>query len=527
MIDKLLTTCDQEPIHILSRIQQSGFVFVVSYEDFSVLQVSDNCIDLIHCDPDFILNRPLQNFFDDLFMQRIKDNVTLRFFEKRHFKAFSAVNNSKKLFCAVHCEERFIILEISVENSALDMSTEMMFTRAVSYDNPQLPLIDLLHSIASTVQDISDFDRVLIYKFDEDNNGTVLAQVEKTFSENFLGHHFPASDIPVQARALYLKNRFRIIENVEESSAVLIPTINPLTNTPLDMTFCYSRSVSPIHLQYLKNMGVNSSMSISLIIQNKLWGLVVCHHPSPKKIPYGLYESYSLLSTVFSSQIEQKEHLIRYQESSELRLKRELFLNSLGSKSDLTFVSALTEEIAVLETVLPCDIAAVYYEEDFIASNAKVPGSELFDLLRIIKNNFNGQCFQTSRLGIEFPQVAHFSIPLGGIIAIEISNINNAYLMFIRFEQISTIEWAGEPTKQFNTEKGISVINPRASFESWKEIVTGTSLPFSSEELDSARQLSEDLYRVYNQCRVSEETRQLKALHTQLFELIECNPEEM
>jgi light-regulated signal transduction histidine kinase (bacteriophytochrome) len=288
MIAKLLTTCDKEPIHILSRIQKSGFVFVVSYEDFSVLQVSDNCIDLIDYNPDAILNRPLETFFDDLFVQRIKDNVDFENFEKCRFKAFSAINNFKKLFCAIHCEERFVILEMSVESSVLEMSTEMMFAKAVSYDNPQLPLLDLLHSIASTVQGISEFDRVLVYKFDEDYNGSVLVQVQKTFSENFLGHHFPASDIPIQARALYLKNRFRIIENVEESSAVLIPTINPLTDTSLDMTFCYSRSVSPVHLQYLKNMGVGSSMSISLIVQNKLWGLVVCHHPSPKKyrFPY-------------------------------------------------------------------------------------------------------------------------------------------------------------------------------------------------------------------------------------------------
>ena len=425
----------------------------------------------------------------------------------------------------MHCEERYFILEIS-ENITPSISTEMIFTEAVSYDNPRLSCVQLLHSIAKCVQNISDFDRVLIYKFDEENNGSVLAQVQKTFGENFLGHHFPASDIPVQARALYLKNRFRIIEDVGEISSILIPTINPLTNTPLDMTFCYSRSVSPIHLQYLKNMGVSSSMSISLIVEEKLWGLVVCHHPVSKTIPFSLYETYSLLSTVFSSQIEQKEHLVRYQESFELRLKRELFLNSLRSKSDLNFIRALTEEVAVLETILPCNMAAVYYEGNFIASNSKICEYELFRLLEIVQNNFSDNYFHSSRLGIEFPETIHFSKPLGGIIGIRIPNIPNAYLLLIRLEQISTIEWAGEPNKQASIENGISVINPRASFKSWKEIVTGTSVPFSIEEINSTLQLSKELYHFHDQCRLWEETKKLKTLHTQLFELIECNPEE-
>lgn len=526
MINSLLTTCDKEPIHILSRIQNSCFLFVVSYKDFSVLQVSDNCIDLIHCNPNLILNRPLQTFFDDLFIQCIKDNIDQGILEKRRFKSFSAINNDKNLFCVVHCEEKFVILEMSIENSALDITTEMMFAKSLSYDTPYLPLIDLLHSIASTVQDISSFDRVLVYKFDEENNGSVLAQVQKTFSENFLGHHFPASDIPVQARALYLKNRFRIIENVEESSAFLIPTINPMTDAPLDMTFCYSRSVSPIHLQYLKNMGVSSSMSISLVVEGKLWGLVVCHHPSPKKIPYTLYETYSILSTIFSSQIEQKEHLARYQESFELRLKRELLLNSLSTKKDVSFIEGLMEEISMFESILPCSIAAVCLEERFIVSNTNFFEEELSSLLGIVKNNFKNNYFTSSRLGIEFPQTNNFSNPLGGIIAIEIPNIPSAYLLFVRLEQICTIKWAGEPTKEISTENGISVINPRASFKSWREIVTGTSLPFSIEEIDSALQLSKKLFYFYKQCKVSEETQKLKRLHTQLFDLIECNPEE-
>lgn len=506
------TTCEQEPIHLLSGIQQNGTLIVISYDTFSILQISDNCSKLTLISYKKMLQKSLKDFFSDKFINRLRTTLDSLLAQKLRFGSFVESDDSKKLFCAVHCEEHFAILEISEEyDSITHLPAEETVSKAIQHYDVNTTLEAMLHTITKTVQEISGFDRVMVYQFDEDFNGTVLAQVHNLLNDNYLGHHFPASDIPPQARALYLKNPFRIIENVDETNSLIIPTLNPITHLPIDMSFCYCRSVSPVHITYLKNMGIQSSMSISLIIGGKLWGLIVCHHPTVIKIPLHLYATYHLLSSIFSSQIEQKEHLLHYERSYELRIKRELYLNSLENKSDFSFAQAIAEEIEALEKIIPCATAALYYNNSFIANTDKVSQDDLMTLLGIVKENLVENYYQSSRMGIEFPKMSQLSTKIGGIIGIQIRNIPNTYLLFIRYEQAQTITWAGEPQKQVRYENGKQVIEPRASFESWKEVVIGTSAPFLLEETDSAIFLSKQLFSLHKQFELHEESRQLKA----------------
>lgn len=515
MINALqLTTCDQEPIHLLSKIQQSGVMFVLDIDDLSILQVSDNCSKLINKIPSDILETPFALYFPKSIIKKIIDIVEAKNITSKAQIFFDDLNK-KRLFFAIHIEKHYIIVEISDvtsnQNNIKSLETkENMIKKSVAHCENILNFIELVTEIAKSVKEISGFDRVLIYKFDKDNNGTVLAEEYENFDESLLGHRFPASDIPVQARSLYVNNRFRIIENAGETNAILVPTINSRTNTPLDMSMCYLRSVSPIHIEYLKNMGVMASMSISIVINGKLWGLIACHNKTPKKIPLSAYEIYYLLSSIFSSQIQQKEVLEQYKLSSTLQLKRELFITSLNQYSDNSFDEALNFEIDNLTKLINCDEAIIVNEGHNISKKSNLRDDEILRLLAIVKEQKKKDIFDCSNLGILYPEVLSFSNKIGGMLALNFPNYKNIWILFLKYEQIHSVFWAGNPSKQVEFKNGIMVINPRASFESWKEDVVGSSSVFLDEEISSAQLLTKKLESTIKLFQKYEEAKKIK-----------------
>lgn len=509
MIQQLLTVCDQEPIHMLSRIQKNG-VLIVTDHHLLIHQISDNCASYFEKSPNELLEISLEILFDSSLIETIRTHLNRMDTKEKRLLSFTENFQEKSYFFVLHKTPTHIILEMSANelgNHSFYPSSEFLFQQSLRYHETSSSLIDMLVGMAKTVKEISGYDRVMIYKFDEDYNGTVLAQIHDYFTEDFTNHRFPASDIPVQARALYLKNRFRTINDVDDPSSVLIPALNPLTLAPLDMSHCYLRSVSPIHLVYLKNMGVCASMSVSLIINGKLWGLIVCHHHEPKKIPLRFYETYSVLSELFSSQIEQKERLQRYQNAFELRLQRELFFNSIDAKSDLYFSDAVREEIDMFCSIVPCDIAAYHADGEWISSSSEF-SKEMYDLL-IDYCDSQHSLFVSSRLGLEFTSEL-FTTPIGGIIISRSIDDPTLVVMFLRYEQIYTIKWAGEPAKHITIDNETETVSPRASFESWKETVRGTSEAFSLDEIESAITFTKELLNANKQFKLYDETRRLR-----------------
>lgn len=511
-----LTSCDQEPIHTLSRVQQNGVVFVVAYDTLNILQVSENCIALTGTSAESMLNRPLDDFLHSQFTASIRNAIHELSFHNINLSTFCERNNQQNIFCVLHKEANYLILEVEhsehLEESHL--SSEDIVDKAIGTFKVHETFEALAHEIAKSVQRISQFDRVMVYQFDEQYNGHVIAQVSHQLSENYLGHHFPASDIPVQARELYLKNTFRIIEDVADVGSVILPALNPLTRLPLDMSYCYCRSVSPIHLEYLKNMGVGASMSISIVIGGKLWGLIACHHPTSKKIPLRHYAAYYLLSKTYSFLIEQKQSLMHYQRTFELRIKRELYLRILESKKESDFLNAFREEMVTLAEIIPCDSVSLYYEGEFISNTDVFSSDELNQIVSIVEENIQGAYFVSSQLLIDYPHLKSLSTQVGGVLAVRLPKIPNTYILFIRYERSHVITWAGEPAKQVRYVNGIPIIEPRASFESWKEVVNGTSIPFEAEEIDSVVRLADRLSFLYGQFCLFNETCQLKEVQS-------------
>lgn len=509
MTTQLLTTCDQEPIHIPSMIQQPGVLLVLD-TSLKIRQISDQCEHYFRKTAQELLELPIDSVIASPLIEKIRFHIKKMQTNQRHLITFS----DDYIHYVIHDSHTHFILEIcpfdpSVE-STFYSSPEMFFERAfISYEKPS-SLNDMLNNMAQMIKDISGYDRVMIYQFDEHYNGTILIQKQDRFTDDYTGHCFPSSDIPVQARNLYLKNRFRVIHDVNQQSAQILPAINPITNTPLDMSYCYLRSVSPIHIEYLKNMNVAASMSISLIVDEKLWGLIVCHHPSPKMVPFLLYESYTLLSRYLSAQIEQKERLLRYRNAFEFRLGRELFFNNMNAKSDHYFLDAIREEIQHTQSVLPLDMVAFNHKEIWIKSSEMLSDDVCQKLLEIAgETPFFSHC----ALGIDYASiVSSFLLPVGGVIVAKIPNIPHTEILFIRLEKVHTINWAGEPKKYMTEENGNVTVSPRKSFESWKETVRGTSDPFTAEEIESAQIFAKELGDMIKQYALHDETRRLRAI---------------
>ena len=369
----------------------------------------------------------------------------------------------------------------------------------------------LMQNIVDTIQDISGYDRVLLYKFEEDNHGTVLASATRNFEDDFLFHRFPASDIPVQARMLYINNKFRIIENVDEDNSFITPSKNSINNEYLDMSNCYLRGVSPIHIEYLKNMNVKSSMSISIVINGKLWRLIDCQHTQEKSLNISLYKRFYLLSDIFSFQIEQKELFEKYEERLKAQLRREFFFNLLNSKTDNAFFDAFQSEINIFNSIISSDECVVFENDKIKCKYSALLDNEIKKIKNFVLQNKENNIYTTSQLVLIFPEVNDFTKVIGGVLFVEIPIEENIiYIMFLRNELIHDIYWAGNPNKQVEYINGQVVINPRASFESYKEVVRGSSKSFSALEFESINFTSKEIINSWKIFKSLKEMREIK-----------------
>ncbi len=284
-----LTNCDLEPIHIPGMIQPHGVLLVLQNPTLQIIQVSSNTKEGLGYQPEELLGRILSDLLGDKQVQEIRQCLSKEF-EYANPLNLSIKRGSRSIYFdgIVHDADPVILLEL--ERKKLRSKTNFLdFYQQVSGVIAQIQkaptLLEMSQAVVESIRRITEFDRVMVYRFDKDGAGSVIA--EETNQEiSYLNLRYPPSDVPKQARQLYLLSWLRLIADVNYQPASLIPEINPITNQPLNLSHSVLRSVSPIHLEYLKNMGVTASMSISLMQDNQLWGLIACHHCAPKYMSY-------------------------------------------------------------------------------------------------------------------------------------------------------------------------------------------------------------------------------------------------
>lgn len=304
-----LTNCDREPIHIPGLIQPHGVLLVLQNPTLEIVQVSRNTEAVMGRQPEELLGKPLSDLLDAKQIKLIQQCLAGDF-ERINPLNLSIKRRNKSLYFdgIVHRLEDAIVLELEPKKAKaktdfFDFYQQVKGTITRIQQAPTL--LDMSQIVVKEVRRITGFDRVMVYRFDPDGAGSVIAE-DTNQEASYLNLHYPASDIPKQARQLYTLNWLRLIPTTSYQPVTLIPATNPFTNQPLDLSLSVLRSVSPLHLEYLQNMGVDASMSISLMHDQKLWGLIACHHLSPKYVPYNIRTVCEFIGQVMSVELTNK-----------------------------------------------------------------------------------------------------------------------------------------------------------------------------------------------------------------------------
>ena len=365
-------------------------------------------------------------------------------------------------------------------------------------------LSNLLKNAAQEVKKIIGYDRVLVYCFNEEGHGEVVAETKEDHLEAFFGLHYPSTDIPKQARELYKINFTRIIADVNDESAAIITFEDQ--QKPLDLTHSSLRAVSPIHIQYLKNMGVSSSFSISLIANNELWGLIACHNYSPRFINYRAREASKLIGQILSSALEYRQD----EEDSEKMRSIDHAIHELSRyiKADVDIVQALTSHDLTLKDITDASGVALIFDNN-ITSIGEVPtNTEIKELCAWIKTNSQDAVYYTNRLPEQFSAAKKYSDVASGVMACMLSRELNEMIIWFKPEKIKSINWAGNPEKPLEEDSnGTMQLSPRKSFESWTQIVKNTSERWTNKEVTTVVKVREEIMDAVN--RRANEIRQL------------------
>ncbi|CAN5149184.1 ATP-binding protein [soil metagenome] len=340
--------------------------------------------------------------------------------------------------------------------------------------------------VCKEVQQITGFDRVLIYQFSEDFSGSVVAEERREYIPSLLNHRFPASDIPKQARELYVKNRIRFVVDVHSAPVPVLPAINDTTQSPLDLSLSVLRSMSPIHIQYLKNMGVSASLSISIVKDGQLWALIACHHLTPKLVNHQIRSLCLVLANLFSAFLARIESEQRSHHMLSMRCLQARVLKNVDVHKNI--VTGLLISADDLLALTHATGFAVRFAGKLTTIGLTPHDHFIDDMLEWLgKNNGDDASFETHCLSSVFPGGASMTKSASGILAASIPSAHSCWLVWFRSEVIEEVIWAGNPHKSTQLENGD--LNPRKSFESWKELMQGKSLPWGQFDVECALNL--------------------------------------
>ncbi|NJM60356.1 MAG: GAF domain-containing protein [Oscillatoriales cyanobacterium RU_3_3] len=510
-----LTNCDREPIHISGHIQPHGISIAVREPELEILQIGENVRDLLGVDAAIAIGQDLSLFLDKVELEKLKTCLLNENLKSVNPIKLSTIAAGKPLEwdCILHRWEGVTIVELELARSTENISV-FSFYHAVRATIAEIQSAKNLNSLCQTtveeLRKLTGFDRVMVYQFDPEGNGSVIAEAKNEYFIPYLGLNYPSSDIPKQARKLYEKNWLRLIPDVNYKPVAIFPTFNPITNQPLDLSFSVLRSVSPLHIEYLKNMGVAASMSISLIKDGKLWGLIACHHYTPKYLNYEVRAACEFIGQVMSLELQSKEGNEDYDYKLQLKSIQTQIVEDISTSEELSEVLIKCEH-NLPDAVSAQGVVIVFGEERYLIG--KTPqGEALKHLIEWVQNQLKQEIFYTDSLSRCYPEAEEFKHAASGCLALEISAAQKIYVLWLRPEVITTVNWAGEPKKSLEvSEDGSERLSPRKSFELWKETVTGKSVPWKKCEIDAALELKKAMVNI-----VLRQAERLNKLNTAL-----------
>lgn len=484
-----LNNCDREPIHILGKIQAHGFLLAVNTQTEIVTFISENISAYFNEDPANLLGNNIDELEKKLHISGLPLTLAQLLTFGTSKEGFDIAN---PYYIELDKNPYNLILTISGNNHVFEfepstferLDVQKIIGLSISEILSQTTIIELLNKATFEIKNIIQYDRVMIYKFDEDGHGQVISEEKNADLEPFLGLYYPASDIPKQARVLYKINLTRIIANVDSES---VSIISHLQNDPLDLTLSVLRSVSPIHIQYLKNMGVKASFSISLIFKGELWGLIACHNYIPKFINFKLRDAVKLIGQVLSSALEYRqgeEDIAKFALLNDAGVKLNNFIESENFITD-----ALTLKEINIKDITTAAGAAVIFDSKITCIGKTPTQEQIVEIAKWIIDNTNDIIYYTHRFPEFFLPANAYSNVASGVMACIVSRHLGEIILWFKPEQIENVHWAGNPEKPLEeSDDGMLNLLPRKSFKKWTEIVKNTSEKWNRSEVAAVMQ---------------------------------------
>ncbi|WP_435168949.1 histidine kinase dimerization/phosphoacceptor domain -containing protein [Falsirhodobacter sp. 1013] len=491
----LLTACDREPIHIPGSIQPYGQMLVAEAASHQVIARAGLS------DPRFerAVDAPLAEFLGTDLAASLHDlDGTLRVVGVLDLggEAWDTVAFRSGTHVVIECtpQRPEQPLDAGFLNRLEQVGTG--FERAVSFP-------DLFQKAAHAFRTLTGHDRVMIYRFIEGDAGVVVGESLAPGAPSFMNHHFPATDIPKQARALYVRNRVRVIADVSYTPA---PITGAQDLSELDLSDSTLRSVSPVHIRYLHNMGIQASASVSIVKDGLLWGLVACHHHEPRSLSLTTRLACQTLAVILSRQIHAREDADLYRERIRLRAQEDVILGTLGSERSLAdFFADSGHKVAAL---LNADGFAAVQGLDLFTAGHCPDSSDIRSLAEHVRLPAAMRTYATHHLSKDYPEAAFYASIVSGVVAVTMSTEVPIILMWFRAEHLQTVTWAGNPHKDVPHDPNAQ-LNPRTSFEDWSETVRGRARPWTHAEEEAAARIVRLMLDTRNNQRLRELNREI------------------
>ncbi|MCC2099193.1 MAG: GAF domain-containing protein, partial [Hyphomicrobiales bacterium] len=515
-----LENCHREPIHILGAVQDFGGLIAVDHH-LMVRHASTSVDRFFEAGGDALAGKPLAELLGAKAIATIRQRSQLLGPDsvERIFR-LPGPSDDKVFSCALYRSGGLLVLELepSVDDPALEAASAVrtMMARLNSAAYPE----GVFSETTRQVRTLTGFDRVMLYKFLPDGSGSVVAESRASHVDSFLGLRYPASDIPSQARELYKRNWLRIIADVDAEPSPILPPRTAL-GAPIDLSLSVLRSVSPIHIEYLKNMEVKASLSISIVVGSELWGLIACHHYSPRTISFERRTAAEIFGNLLSLLISTREHEAEQRFQFEARARMGHVLARISEAGELD--NPLLAMTADLKNAFDCDGIAI---ESFgtIVTEGIVPDDQDIRLITdFLRKSAITTVFAEDRLCSLIPEAKRFADKGAGAVAIPISSAPHNYILYFRRELKQTVRWGGNPEKPVTLGANGARLTPRESFAEWKETVANMCESWTRRDIVIAEELRTSIHDIILKLTSARGAERARSLERQELLIAELN----
>lgn len=490
-----LTNCDREPIHLLGHVQSFGCLLAVS-SDWFILHASINVAEVFGWEAEDLIGKRFVDYFPEQTTHHLRSRFQILANQTGVARVYGVdlFGDGRHFDVAIHRADRHLVFEFMPRADVPKQRDDTALVQALIGRLRRAETVaGVSQEAARALQALTGMDRVMVYRFERDGSGTVIAEAMRGTGESYLGLRYPASDIPQQARALYKRNLIRIIADVASTNYPIIPEAGA-GGTALDLSMAVTRSVSPIHLEYLQNMGVAASMSVSILRRGELWGLFACHHNAPLLVDYERRSAVELFAQLFSYELAQIETNAEFADIDRAAEMHDRLTSRVSSGE--TLLSIFTDVADEIASVIDFDGIAVYSNGHYRAQGMAPSEEEFMGLARFLNTAQSSEIYVTDSLVAAYPQAEIFADRVAGILALPISRRPRDYLVLFRRELADTVRWAGNPEKPVELGPNGIRLTPRKSFAVWQEVVRGHCAPWKDRERRAAESLRVTLLEV-------------------------------